>query len=271
MAEPLEGKAGNGAGAPSVKADGARQPGNAESTLIGAFAGAEGAKPRLNPTGDKAGGDGKPGSGESTLTGAFAGAEGVKLAPWAEQLPPELKGEAKFAKFTKVGDLAKAYLELEGKQRPSGKPESPQGYGFAKEEGAGFFAKIAHEADLSEEQAAKVYRELMDFGKAQTEAQAKAREEGIVKRAKETEELLKKEYGSRFAEKIELLTRGLAAAGEGVKEALVSAGLQGNADIARAFIAFGEMTAESGSARGSGTPREVQSILNGGSFDFKQS
>ncbi|MDR0721123.1 MAG: hypothetical protein LBF78_15940 [Treponema sp.] len=259
MAEPGEGKAGNGAGAPSDQADGNRQPGNAESTLINAFAGAEGAEPLNNPAGDKAGGDGKP-----------EGGEGVKLAPWAEQLPPELKGEAKFAKFAKVGDLAKAYLELEGKRQGSGKPESPEGYSFAKEEGAGVFAKIAHAGDLSEDQAVKVYKELADFGKAQTEAQAKAREDAIVRQALETEETLKKEYGGHFAEKMELLTRGLSAAGAGVKEALKAAGLQGNIDIARAFINFGQMTAESGSARGSGTPHEVRSILNGGSFEFKQ-
>ncbi|MDR2482691.1 MAG: hypothetical protein LBD08_03565 [Treponema sp.] len=276
MAEPVSGNAEGG-----LADNGARQPGNAEETLLGAFegaaAGAAGAKPEAKPgTGDAAAGG----------TGTGGGTE-AKLAPWTEQLPPELKGNpahaAKLAPFQKVGDLVTAFLELEGKAgaaipgadaapeavaafwEKAGRPKTAEGYSFAgdKARDGDVFAQAAFAANLTAAQAEAAWKGLNGMGEQRAEALKNARDRQL----RETAAALSAEYGPRYGEKMELLARGLAAAGPGVSAALKQAGLYGNPEIVRAFIACGQMTAESGAARGGSAGAALQSVLEGGTFD----
>jgi hypothetical protein len=92
--------------------------------------------------GAKTGETGKEAGAAGGGTGAGSEAQG-KLAPWAEQLPPELKGnaaaQATLAKFKKLGDLAGSYLELE-KKLSSGTVGIP-GKDATPEEVASFWQK----------------------------------------------------------------------------------------------------------------------------------
>jgi hypothetical protein len=206
------------------------------------------------------------------------------LAPWTEQLPEDLRGNpeyaGKLARFAKVGDMAKAYLDLAGKGagipgqeataeeaaafwEKAGKPKGAEGYSFAKEQDAGPFAKIAHASNLTEVQAQAVYTQLKALGEQQVQALQQQRVAAFA----ETERALKEEYGSRYPEKIEYLKRGLQAAGAPVGALLQEAGIAGHPDIVRAFILFGEMTSESGGAKGSGAT-QLKSIMEGGGFAY---
>jgi hypothetical protein len=256
MAEPAEGNAGIGSAE-----NGNQRPGNVDA-LKNAFAGTEGTQqPKAKPdTGGTAGGNTETGSAET------------KLAPWAEQLPEELRGNQEYAnrlsKFAKVGDMAKAYLELEAKISAAAVPENAEGYSMAKDKdrGGDVFASAAHAANLSGPQADALYKSLAETGAKNIEA-AKAAQE---RQMREADAALRKEYGGRYEEKIELLTRGLSAAGPNVGRLLTQAGLSGNPEIIRAFISLGELTSESGSARGGTTGQPLKSIMDGGSFQYKE-
>jgi len=280
MAEPInEGNVTNGSAEGNAPA-----PANAENTLSNAFggdAGTEGKKPDAKPTQGKDADGGKK-------------SEGEKLAAWCEQLPPEMRNNAetaaKFAKFQKVGDMAKAFLELSaeaavkaggvaipGKDataeavaefwEKAGRPKTADGYSFAKDtelEGDAF-AQAAFKANLTSAQADVLFKNLNELGAAQIQAAQEARAQQV----KETASVLSAEFGSKYQEKMALLTRGLAAAGPNIGNILRQAGLAGNPDIIKAFIAFGEMTAESGAFRGGGAGEALKSIEEGGSFEFK--
>jgi hypothetical protein len=254
---------------------GGQQAGNVES-IETIMAGASGTKPAENPDAR-----GKPKGDESA-------GSGMKLAPWTEQLPEELRGNpahaGKLAQFAKVGDMAKAYLDLEGKLaagtaapgadaspeevaefwEKAGKPKSAEGYALAKNPDAAPFAKMAHEANLTDSQAQAVYDKLKALGVRQAETLRQQQAAAY----NETERLLKTEYGSRYPEKMEHLKRGIQAAGSSVGSLLQSAGIAGHPDIVRAFILFGEMTAESGGAKGS-SATQLKSIMEGGGFAYE--
>jgi len=259
-------------------------PANAEELLNSAIngdAGADGAKPEAKPAeGDKAAGGTHTESGNQT----------IKLAAWAEQLNPEIRNNpelaSKLAKFSKVSDVAKAYLDLEvklaangipGKDataeeiasywEKAGRPKTAAGYKFASEKEGVLFAEAAFKSNLTSAQAEALYKNLGEAGKQALQAAEKAR----AQKAKETAEALAAEYGSKYQEKLELLKRGLTAAGPNVGKLLSQAGLAGNPEILKAFIAFGQMTAESGAARGSGAGDSLKSIMEGGSFNFNTS
>jgi hypothetical protein len=257
-------------------------PVNAEESLANAFggaAGADGKKP-----------DAKPATGEAAAGGKQPGSEKIELAAWCDQLPPEMKNNpdsaAKLAKYQKVGDMAKAFLELDGKAasggipgkdatpeevaafwEKAGRPKTADGYSFAKdkENDGALFAEAAHKANLTAAQAEALYKNLNEAGAVRLNAvmQEQARQ------MKDTANALQAEYGSKYSEKMELLTRGLAAAGPNVGNIIRQAGLAGNPEIVKAFIAFGEMTAESGAARGKGAGGSLKSVLEGGTFEFK--
>jgi hypothetical protein len=109
-----------------------------------------------------------------------------------------------------------------------------------------------------------MFKNLEEIGTQRMRAAQQAQEQQV----KETATALASEYGSKYEEKMELLARGLAAAGPNVGTLLNQAGLAGNPEIVKAFIAFGHMTAESGAARGGGTGEPMQSVFAGGSFNY---
>jgi hypothetical protein len=263
--------------------NGGQHAGNAD-LLNSAFAGAEGAKPDAKPgTGDAAAGGSNAGSGETKT-------DKPTVQPWMEQLTPETRNNRqhaeKLAKFAKVGDLAQAYLELEGKTGVTlpaqdaapeavaefwgrlGKPKAAEGYSFAadKNRQGEVFAQAAFAANLTEAQAAAMFKGLGETGERQAQALNEARQ----RQHTETVASLQKEYGSRYPEKMELLTRGLMTAGPNVANLLSQAGLSGNPEIVKAFIAFGEMTAESGGAKGGNAGgQSMKPLSEGGSLDYK--
>jgi hypothetical protein len=283
MAEPLkaEGNATVGTGD-----DGGRQAGNPAS-LMDSFAGAGGAKPAAEPgTGENAGGDGNAGSGAVQQTEGGSG-EPPKLAAWAEQLPPELRGKPEVAKslskYAKVADVVNALLEAEGKlagggapgadAKPEevssyweklGKPKTAEGYSFAKEPDAAPFARAAHTANLTASQAEALYTGLNELGRRQAEAAREA----LGRQVAEADAALKKEFGARYAEKINFFTAGCDAAGPGVRALLYRSGLGGNLDIIKAFIALGQVNAESGSPRGGGAAQPFKPVAEGGWWNY---
>jgi hypothetical protein len=251
-----------------------------------AFAGAEGAKPGAKPvSGDTAAGDGNAGSGADQQKGELP-----KLAAWAEQLPPELRENPEtarsLARYAKVGDLAKAFLDAEAKlaggdvpgrdAKPEeaaaywearGKPKDAGGYSFSREPGAEPFARAALAANLTENQAASLYTGLNELGKRQAEA---AREE-LDRRIAGTDGALRKEYGAKYAEHMNFFISGCDAAGPEVRKILYQSGLGGHPDIVKAFIAYGRLNAESGSPRGGGAARPLKPVNEGGWWDYKES
>ena len=277
----------DGAGGGSAEG-GTPAPANAEETLTDAFksdasksaAGADGKKPAV-----------KPDTGETAAGGTQSGSGEAKLAAWTEQLPPEMRTNAdtaaKLAKFNKVGDMAKAFLELEGKlasggvpgtdAKPeevaafwekAGRPKTADGYAFARDtenEGAAF-AQAAFKANLTSAQAEALFKNLNEAGAKKLQAL----ENDNSHRVKETAAALAAEFGSKYQAKMEMLKRGFAAAGPNVGSLISQAGLAGNPEILKAFIAFGEMTAESGASRGSTAGDPMKSIMEGGTFEYKE-
>jgi hypothetical protein len=197
-------------------------------------------------------------------------------------LPPELKGNAGLAEYQKVGDMAKALLDLKGKAginlpgesaspeelaafwEKLGRPKEAGGYSFAKDAENADIARMAHAANLTESQAAALFERMKSFGTARMREMRQAQDTEL----RETERALKAEFGSRYPEKAEFLKRGLAAAGKNVGAALQNAGIAGNPDIVRAFIRYGELTAESGGARGGSADRQ-KSLMEGGTFNYQ--
>jgi hypothetical protein len=251
------------------------QPAGSPESLESIMAGASDTNPQ---------GSAKP-ANEAGNGGAAGGVPGeAKVPAWHEQLPPELKGNAGLAEYPKVGDMAKALLDLKGKagvELPGekagpeelaafweklGRPKEPGGYSFAKDAENAEIARMAHAAHLTESQAAALFREMKSFGTARMQQMQQAQTAELM----ETERTLKAEFGSRYAEKVEFLKRGLAAAGQNVGAVLQKAGIAGNPDIVRAFIRYGEMTAESGGARGGTTAGPLKSIYEGGGFDYPE-
>jgi hypothetical protein len=230
----------------------------------------------------------KPAGGGDSGKGEDAGG-GAKLAPWADQLPDELKGNPdavkSFSRFQKIGDMAKAYLQLEGKAagaltvpgedaepgeaeafwKAAGRPESKEGYSFAKQQGGEVLADMAFKANLTEAQAKTLFQDFEKIGNVRLEEAQRAQN----RQYRETSAKLREEYGAKFPEKLECLKRGLMYAGAGASQALREAGLAGHPEIVRAFIALGELTAEGVSAKGRSSGGGIKSIMEGGSFSYE--
>ena len=255
--------------AQSSGGSGGQPAGSPESSLADIMAGASDTKP-AGEAGNGGDAGGKP--------------EGAKVPAWHEQLPPELKGNAGLAEYQKVGDMAKALLDLKGKagvELPGenagpealaafweklGRPKEPGGYSFAKDAENGEIARMAHAANLTESQAAALFGQMKSFGTARMQAMREAQTAELA----ETETKLKAEFGNRYGEKVEFLKRGLAAAGQNVGAGLQKAGIAGNPDIVRAFIRYGELTAESGGARGSGSTGPLKPANEGGWYGYPE-
>jgi len=279
---PLQWFADEGVNTDGSADNGGQQAGNAD-LLNNAFginteaAGAKGSEPTVKPE------QGKKTNGEP------AGNETVKneLAPWANQLPQELRDNpdmvSKFAKFGKLGELAKAYLELESKAagvvipgrdatpeavaefwEKAGRPKNANDYSFAKDKDAegSTFATAAFAANLTEAQAVSMMKSLNEIGAKNQ----KAYQDQLKQKHAETVSALEKEYGSQFKANMEHLTRGLSAAGPNVAKLLANAGLTAEPEIIKAFVNYGKMTAESGFAKGDGAGTSLKSIEDGGSL-----
>lgn len=235
----------------------------------------------------------KPGNGEKANgTEQTQTDDSSKSLPaWTSQLPDTIKGNSdvmkQLQKFEKIGDLANSYAELEKKLGKSvvtpgkdasaeeisafyeriGKPKTADGYDITGES-ADDFKAIAFEANLTKAQAEAIFKGMGAYGTKIMEAQ-KANAE---RQLKETDEMLHKEYGNKYGEKIALLQRGVQAyGGKELGQLLNNAGIFYHPSIVKLFITLGEQSAESGStSKGTGTGiNQYKSTSEGGAFTFK--
>lgn len=256
---------------------------DAGSDIKDIMGGMQGAEPDPKPAGN--GGDN--GAGNKPNADGNDGGKDVPNPAWMEQIGDITKdaGAAeKLKKFGKVGDLAKSYLELEGKlgnsivkpgenasaeeienfYRGLGKPESADKYSIEGDD-AKMFREMAYKNNLTDEQAKAIFASLQEVGKNALEAQKAA----FAQQAHDTQAALQAEYGKEYPVKIEMLKRGIAAyGGEKLGAKLQKAGLLGDKEIVQMFILLGEQSAEGGSAVNNGKPDGYKSIEEGGAFSF---
>ena len=245
--------------------------------------GMQGAKPTSEPGGNA----GDNGAGNTQPANDDNGGK-VQRPAWMEQIGDITKDEGaaeKLAKFAKVSDLGKAYLELEGKLGNSivkpgenasaeeietfyknlGKPESADKYSIEGDE-AKAFRELAFKNNLTDTQAKALFQSLKEVSQNALEQQKVAFET----QAQETQTALRKEYGNDYDTKIEMLKRGVATYG-GPKMAakLQASGLLADYEIVKMFINLGEMSAEAGSpGNTNGKTDDYKTIGEGGTFSF---
>lgn len=217
---------------------------------------------------------------------------GKSLPAWTSQLPDTIKGNEdvmkQLQKFEKIGDLANSYAELEKKLGKSvvtpgkdataeevsafyeriGKPKTAEGYDNIEGENADDFKKIAFEANLTKAQAEAIFKGMGAYGAQILENQKASAD----RQMRETDEMLHKEYGNKYSEKISLLQRGVQAyGGKELGKLLNDAGIFYHPSIVKLFITLGEQSAESGmTTKGSGgSTSKYMSTSEGGAFTFK--
>ena len=215
-----------------------------------------------------------------------------ELKAWGAQLSKELKENKDavkaLAKFEDISSLASSYIELEkklgsmhaipGKEatkeeldafyKKLGKPDAADKYGFKQEwDAEKRFAQAAYEANLSDAQAKSLYAFFHKIGEDQQAQLAEA----VKKQAEEADAALKKEFGNKVSEKMELYTKGLKAFGTApVFSQLEKTGLAYHPDFVKMFIKIGEALGESRTVLGDGKAPTggITSARDGGTFSF---
>lgn len=255
--------------------------GETANDIANVMGGMQDQKPETEPTGT-AGGDNGTGSNDSSSGNSKSE---VHHPAWMAQLGNiEADKAEKLSKFEKIGDLAKNYLELEGKlgnslvkpgegasaeevdafYRALGKPESADKYSI-EGENTDLFRKMAYENNLTDEQAKAIFQSLKEVGQNAVEQQKAL----FAKQAADTQKALQAEYGKDYPTKIEMLKRGVATyGGEKVGAKLQQAGLLADQDVVKMFILLGEQSQEAGSpGNGNGKADGYKSIAEGGFLD----
>ena len=216
--------------------------------------------------------------------------EGAESYPaWTQQLPEDLRNDADFmkqmGKFQKIGELSKAYSELEKKLGNSivqpgenasneeiaafyerlGKPKTADGYSFSKDENAKTFLELAFNNNLTESQAKTMWESLKTIGQETVQQQ----QINLQKQAKETTDALRKEYGKDFNSAINYLQKGvLAYGGKELGEKLKQSGLLADKSIVDMFIKLGKQTSEAGTQTKNAGGDSYKSTVEGGTFKF---
>jgi len=215
-----------------------------------------------------------------------------ELKAWGAQLSKELKENKDavkaLAKFEDISSLASSYIELEKKigtmhtlpgekatkeeldafYKKLGKPDAADKYGFKQEwDAEKRFAQAAYEANLSDAQAKSLYAFFHKIGEDQQAQLAEA----VKKQAEESDAALKKEFGNKVSEKMELYTKGLKAFGSApVFSQLEQTGLAYHPDFVKMFIKIGEALGESRTVLGDGKALTggITPARDGGTFSF---
>lgn len=241
------------------------------------------------------------GGDPDTLDGVLAGGTGAepakgdgngspaKYPAWMEQLPDDIKGNpdkaAKLAQFAKIGDLAGRYAELaeaaersvvipddktsDGDRqafwRRLGRPDKPDGYSFDDAEGK--LKQLAYDSNLTDEQAKKIFGALKDMGVDYVRGQEAAKKQLL----ETTDAALRKEYGSRYTEKIRMLKKGIDAhGGNELGRVLQESGVLYHPAVVKLFIALGESGSEPRQPlKNEGQADTYVPTSQGGSFKFK--
>ena len=215
-----------------------------------------------------------------------------KLPAWMSQLSKEALGDEslmnQLKKFGKIEDVAKSYAELEKKLGRStsipdenssredremfwqkiGKPKSAADYDLPKDQDTDAFRKLAHENNLTEDQAKGIYAALRAYGEKTRQDMAAA----MRRQASETESSLKAQYGAKTGEALADLKAGvLAYGGKELGAKLKSTGLLYDPDFVNLFIRLGRMAGEAKVPGKSGGPggNDYVSTANGGTFSHK--
>jgi hypothetical protein len=169
------------------------------------------------------------GTDKGKETGAETGNQGGEKPAWLAQLPADLKDNEAFTGFKTIGDLAKAHLDNTGKvkefdglktkfdslPKPPAKPEE---YQFDKIEGIdeGMLNGARpefHKAGLTNDQAKAMVALEGQLWKQRVDAYAAQSEKDRL--AAET--ALKAEWGSKYPERVESMSRFMAAVGKDIK------------------------------------------------------
>ena len=236
--------------------------------------------------------DGTNGNAPEQTAAEPAAAVQPELKAWGAQLSKELKENKDavkaLAKFEDISSLASSYIELEKKlgsmhtlpgekatkeeldafYKKLGKPDAADKYGFKQEwDAEKRFAEVAYEANLSDAQAKSLYAFFHKIGEDQQAQLAEA----VKKQAEESDAALKKEFGNKVSEKMELYTKGLKAFGsDSIFSQLEKTGLAYHPDFVKMFIKIGEALGESRTVLGDGnaSTRGITSARDGGTFSF---
>lgn len=188
------------------------------------------------PTSDQPGSEGAPkiqAAGDTVAPLAPTAQPGNRPA-WMKQLPADLQAHDGLAKFPTIGEAAKAYMELEGRLGKSavipgkdaspeelatfferlGRPKTPDQYTLtvdpeeaAKTNNLADFRQMAHQLGLTNAQAGELHKTLYGIGK---HAQAQVEAQTLAAR-KDCEEVLRKEYGLKYEQRMEDVKLALKA------------------------------------------------------------
>lgn len=269
---------GAGEGAPADNPQGGSGDGTGSDTgasLRDIMTGGAGAEPSTR-TDDK--GDGGKGGG--------AGAESHPA--WMQQLTEDMRDDGELRKFGSIKELVAAYKELAGARdgavkppaadaKPEeiaafyeklGKPKTADAYGIKSADGTDVaaFKKMAFDANLTEAQAKAVFASLEAQGREMLAAHQAQAERQFA----ETDAALRKEFGQKYGEKMELLKRGMMNfGGAPLQKKLADAGLSFDPDVVRLFLHLGELGAEAGTVSQGAHGGAYKSVAEGGMIKFE--
>lgn len=267
----------------SVEAEVSNSQPDTTTSLENGMAGMLGSnEPGEEPTNN---GDNSKGNENGTQT------ESEKNPAWTSQLAKEVSANAdlmkRLTKFNNISDLAKSYAELEGKIGNSlvkpgkdasadevnafyeklGRPKDASGYSL-NEPNTEALKELAFKFNLTDDQLKGIHEGLNNLGKQFIE-NAKANQQRLLKT---TDEMLHKEYGNKYSEKIAFMQRGIQNyGGKDLGNALTQAGLLYHPAIVKLFITLGEQSAEAGTvSRGAGgSDNGYKTAAEGGHFSSK--
>lgn len=196
---------------------------------------------------------------------------------WQNVLPEELRAKPWLKNFKSIDGLVQSYDAAQGLigkkgivppsasstpeekeqfYRSLGKPEKPEAYkldapalpeGMYKDEMGKNFQQIAHQANLSEEQAKAVWSQYWNLNKSQIEAQQNAQ----AQRDNESVMQLKREWGNAFSQQLDLANRVVKTFG--LAEMLADKGLSNDPTMAKALAAIGATMSEDRIINGNAT------------------
>ena len=180
---------------------------------------------------------------------------------WMAQLPADQKDSESLAKFSNIGDLGKAYSELEGKlgdtvtvpgdsasddersafYKKLGRPETPDGYKVQfpqsySTEVVNAYRATAHEQGLNDAQLGG-FMKTMGLQALKTLETMQATHESTVAAGVES---LKKDWGDNYDNNFKLVARTITNyGGETLLKDFKSAGLSNNPAVAKFLAAVG--------------------------------
>lgn len=189
---------------------------------------------------------------------------------WTAQLPGDLKDSASLTKFSNLGDLGKAYVELEGRLGKSvvlpgeeaseeeraeflkkiGRPETPEGYTLKLPESADPEAmkalkQAAFEAGMTDTQFGRFVVSQAGMFLKKTAADTEVAKAAAIEAAKEATKVLKSEWGNDFDDNFKVIGRFVTEnGGDDLLAKFRKAGLASDPDVAKLLFKAGKQAIE---------------------------